>query len=149
MLATQKGGNVTGRGTSSFRRLAIVAGLAAAILVALVPVGRWERGRHVDSELRGLRRLQALVGPLDQSSLAAYRVNVGFGFDCLLYRRGRNRFALELCFDRQGRLIEAIDRRGAGDPEIASLREEPAASTIRVDRELVDRLLRRLGAPSP
>ena len=134
---------------SSFRRLAIAAGLTVAVLVALVPVGRWERNRHVDSVLRGLRRIQALVGPLGQPALSAYRVNVGFGFDCLLYRRGGNRYALELCFDRQGRLIEAIDRRGYGDPEIASLREEPDASTIRVDRKLVDRLLRRLGAPSP
>ena len=128
-------------------RLAVAAALALIVLAALVPVGRWERRRHVDEELRGLAEIQQLVGPLAGPSLSAYRVSVGFGFDCLLYRRPGNRFALELCFDRQGRLIEAIDRRGRGDPRIASLREEPAASTIRVDRALVDRLLRRLGAP--
>jgi len=131
------------------RRVVLAAALALAVLAALVPVGRWERGRHVREELRGLRELQALVGPLGSPSLSAYRVGVGFGFDCLLYRREGNRFALELCFDRQGRLIEAIDRRRRGDPRIASLREEPSASTIRVDRALVDRLLRRLGAPAP
>ena len=126
----------------------MVAGIAAvAVLVALIPLGRWEGGRHADSELRGMRRVQAAVGPLDQPSLDAYRVNVGTGFDCLLYKRGTNRFALELCFDKQGRLIEAIDRRGAGDPTISSLREAPGDATIRVERTLVDRLLERLGAP--
>ncbi len=123
------------------------AAAAVAILVALIPIGRWEASRHADSELAGMRRVLAAVGPLDQPLLDAYRVNVGTGFDCLLYKRGANRFALELCFDKQGRLIEAIDRRAGGDPRISSLREEPSDSTIRVDRGLVDRLLKRLGAP--
>jgi hypothetical protein len=125
-----------------------VAGIVAvAVLVALIPLGRWEGGRHADSELRGMRRVQAAIGPLDQPSLDAYRVDVGTGFDCLLYKRGPNRFALELCVDKQGRLIEAIDRRAGGDPKIWSLREAPGDATIRVDRALVDRLLKRLGAP--
>lgn len=125
----------------------MAAAAAAAVLVALIPLGLWESNRHADSELRGMRRVQAAIGPLDQPSLDAYRVNIGTGFDCLLYKRGINRFALELCFDKQGRLIEAIDRRGAGDPKISSLREAPGDGTIRVDRALVDRLLKRLGAP--
>lgn len=120
---------------------------AAAVLLALIPLGRWEGGRHADSELEGMRRVQAAIGPLDQPSLDAYRVSVGTGFDCLLYKRGANRFALELCFDKPGRLVEAIDRRGAGDPKISSLRETPGDATIRADRALVDRLLKRLGAP--
>ena len=129
------------------RPFAAFAGVAIAVLVALVLVGRWERGHHADEENRGLREVRALVGPLDQPSLSAYRVSVGFGFDCLLYRRDGKRFALELCFDRPGRVIEAIDRRGAGDPRIFSVREEPELSSVRVDRRLVDRLLHRLGAP--
>jgi hypothetical protein len=124
---------------------ALAAGVA--VLAALVPIGRWERSRHADSELAGMRRVAALVGPLDSASLNAYRVNVGLGMDCLLYRRGRNRFALELCFDKHGRLVEAIDRRAGGDPRVSSLREDPSASTIRYDRRLVDRLLARLRAP--
>lgn len=93
-----------------------------------------------------MRRVVALVGPLDNPSLDAYRVDIDFAFDCLVYRRGTNRFALELCFDSDGRVVEAIDRRN-GDPQIASLREDPEASTIRVERSEVDRLLERLGAP--
>lgn len=94
-----------------------------------------------------MERVLRLVGPLDQPSLDGYRKRVAFNFDCLLYRRGGDRFALELCFDQQGRLVEVIDRRGSGH-RIASLREEAGASRIRFDRGLIDRLLRRLGAPS-
>ena len=127
--------------------LAAFVGVAVLVLVVLVLIGRWERDHHADEENRGIREIQGLIGPLDQPSLSAYRVSVGFGFDCLLYRRDGKRFALELCFDRQGRVIEAIDRRGAGDPRIFSVREEPELASLRVDRRLVDRLLHRLGAP--
>jgi len=41
--------------------------------------------------------------------------------------------------------VEAIDRR-SGTPRIASLREDPGAATVRVDRGEVDRLLRAFGA---
>ena len=135
------------------RALAAFAGVAVVVLAVLVLVGRWERDHHADEENRGIREIARavdrvrLLGSLRQPSLSAYRVSVGFGFDCLLWRRGANRFALELCFDRQGRVIEAIDRRGAGDPRIFSVREEPELSTVRVERRVVDRLLRRLGAP--
>lgn len=95
-----------------------------------------------------MRRVFDLVRPLDNRSLAAYRIDIDFEFDCLLHRRGSNPYALELCFDRSGRLSEAIDRR-SGEAKIASLREQPEASTIHVDRTEVVRLLKRLGAPPP
>jgi len=104
------------------------------LLVALVLVGRSE--------------VFALVGRLDNPSLAAYRIDVDFKFDCLLYRRGSNPYALELCFDRSGRVAETVDRRVGADT-ISSLREHPQASTIRVDRGEVVGLLKRLGAPAP
>jgi hypothetical protein len=130
-------------------RLTPVVLAAVAIgLVLLVLVGRWEGRRHERAEIADMRQVRTLVGPLDNPSLDAYRIDIDFEFDCLLYRRGGNRFALELCFDRSGRLAETIDRRG-GKPEIASLREHPEASTIRVPRDEVVRLLKRLGAPPP
>ena len=135
------------------RALAVAGGVAVAVLVVLVLVGRWERDHHADEENRGIREIAGavervrLLGSLRQPSLSAYRVSGGFGFDCLLWRRGANRFALELCFDRQGRVIEAIDRRRPGDPRIFSLREEPELASLRVNRRNADRLLHRLGAP--
>jgi hypothetical protein len=117
-----------------------------AALGLLVFVGRWEGRHHAHSELAGMRTLLALVGPLDNSTLTAYRIDVDSRFDCLIYKRGTNRLALELCFDRTGRLVETIDRR-SGSPKIASLREDPSASTIHVDWAEVVKLLKRLGAP--
>jgi hypothetical protein len=126
------------------RRIALAALGLVAVLAVLVLIGRWERERHADEENRGIAAVRAAVGPLDSPTLAAYRRLSGF--DCLLYRRGANPFALELCSDRQGRVIEAIDRR-SGDPEISSLRHEAARATVRVDPDEVLRLLRRMGAP--
>ena len=123
--------------------LAVVAG-AIAVLVVLVVVGRHEGSRHARQENRKIAEIRRLVGPLDQPSLDAFRLLPQFS--CLLYKRHGNRFALELCVDGQGRVVEAIDRQGR-TPRIASLREAPQDATVRVDRAEVDRLLRKLGAP--
>jgi hypothetical protein len=120
----------------------VLAALAVAAL--LVAVGRWERGHRADEQVSGMRGVLAAVGPLDSPGLSAFRYLTNF--QCVLYERGGNRVALELCFDADGRLIEAIDRR-SGDPEIWSLRDDPSRSTIRVDRAVVDRLLVRMGVP--
>ena len=127
---------------------AVLVAVAVALLVVLVLVGRWEGRRHERSEIAGMRRVFDAVGPLDNASLDAYRIDIDFEFDCLIYRRGGNKLALELCFDRSGHLAEAIDRR-SGKPKISSLREDSDASTIRVDRAEIVRLLKRLGAPPP
>jgi hypothetical protein len=128
------------------RRLALFALAAVAALVALVLIGRWEGRRHARSEMAGMRQTLAAVGPLDNRTLTAYRIDIDSRFDCLIYKRGTNRLALELCFDRTGRLVETIDRRSR-EPKISSLREDPGASTIRVDWAEVVMLLKRLGAP--
>ena len=136
------------RGRSSPRVLALVVLLVCAVLAGLVAVSRYEGRRHTRAEIAAMSRVIRVVGQLDNPSLDEYRIDVDFAFDCLLYRRGSNPGALELCFDRSGRVVEAIDRRG-GELRIASLREDPDASTIRYDRGTIVRLLKRLGAPPP
>jgi hypothetical protein len=123
----------------------LLAGAAVVVaLLALIPLGRWEGRRHTDDQLAGMRRVLATIGPFDQPELNAYRKAVGNpGLDCLLYRRGSNRFALEFCFDGDGRVIEGYDRRGSS-PKIWSLREHPSASTIYVDRSQIEALIDRL-----
>ena len=130
------------------RRAALALGAALVVLAALVPLGRFEARHHARAENAELARIRALVGPLDRPPPDSYRLHVGIGFDCLLWDRQGNPYALELCFDARGRLIEAIDRR-SGEPKIASLRDDPEAASVEVDRREVDRLLRRLGAPIP
>jgi hypothetical protein len=125
----------------------VAAAVVASVLLALllVATGRWEARRHAAEENDGIARLVAEIGRLDQPQLSGYRRHTIF--DCLTYRRGANPFALELCMNGQGRVIEAIDRR-RGDPDVWSLRDDPARATNRVDRQLVDRLLRRMDAPN-
>jgi hypothetical protein len=128
----------------------LLAGLVLVlVLLALIPVGRWEARRHARHELAGIRAVLAAIGqPYDQPALDAYRQGVGNpGLDCLLYRRGANRFALEFCFDGAGRVVEGYDRRGTG-PKIWSIRETPASSDIHIDRPRLEALIDRLKQPS-
>jgi hypothetical protein len=126
----------------------LLAGLVlVVVLLALIPVGRWEARRHARYELGGIRRVLSAIGPYDQRSLYGYRQGVGPGLDCLLYRRGANPFALEFCFDAAGRVVEGYDRRGSA-PKIWSVREDPSASDIHVDRPRLEALIARLQEPS-
>jgi hypothetical protein len=129
----------------SWRRVSapVVAVAVVVLAAALVAAGRYERHNEARREMNGFRIVQRLVGPLDSRSLSGFRVFPSF--DCLTYRRGGNVLALELCVDGQGRVVEAIDRRSF-DRRIWSLRFDPSASTDRVSRTEVDRLLRRMGA---
>jgi hypothetical protein len=129
------------------RRRAAVA-LAAAgllVLVVLVLLGRWEGDRRAESATDRMAETRAVIGPLDSASLSGYRVLDDL--DCLVYRRGENPYALELCVDGDGRVVETIDRRDF-DRRIDSLRDDPSSSGLRVDRAAVDRLLQRMGAPA-
>lgn len=130
------------------RRLAIAVAVAAA-LAALIPVGRWEARRHAAEEVAGIRVVLAAIGPVDQPSLSGYRVGIGLDYDfqCLLYRRGANPFALEFCFDPAGRVVEAYDRRGA-EPRIWSIREDPEASDVVLDVRQLQALVDRLRQPA-
>lgn len=120
----------------------------AALLLALIPVGRWEARRHARHELAGIRKVLAAIGPYDQPELDAYRKGVGIpGLDCLIYRRGSNRFALEFCFDAAGRVVEGYDRRGTS-PKIWSIREVPSSSDIRIDKPRLEALITRLEQPA-
>ncbi len=126
----------------------LVAAALVVVLVALIPIGRWEARRHARHELEGIRQVLAAIGPFDQPSLDAYRKGVGNpGLDCLLYKRGSNPYALEFCWDGAGRVIEGYDRRGSA-PKIWSLREDRPASTIHIDRARLEALVVRLRKPA-
>ncbi len=126
----------------------VLAGAALVLaLLALIPIGRWEARRHARHELAGIRTVLEAIGPYDQPQLDAYRRGIAGVFDCLLYRRGSNPYALEFCFDDAGRVVEAYDRRGTS-PKIWSIREDPAASDIVLDRAKLEALLKRLEQPS-
>lgn len=125
------------------RHVALAASVAA-VLAALVAVGHWERERRGDRESAGMRSVLEAVGPLDSPNLRGFRIFANF--QCLVYERGRNDFALELCVDDRGDVVEAIDRRD-GTAEVWSVRDDPSRSEVAVDRGEVNRLLRRMNVP--
>jgi hypothetical protein len=126
-------------------RLVLVAGAAALVgLAVFVATGRWERGHRADVQSDGMRTVLDEIGPLDSRDLRGFRIFANF--QCLVYERGRNDFALELCVDRDGRVVEAIDRVD-GTAEVWSLRDDPTQSELFVDRAEVDALLRRMNVP--
>jgi hypothetical protein len=125
--------------------MALVPAVALVALGALVAVGAWERGRRADRESAGMRSVLEQVAPLDSQDLRGFRIFVNF--ECLVYKRGRNDFALELCVDDDGRVVEAIDRRD-GTAEVWSLRDDRSRSKVVVDRGEVNRLLRRMNVPA-
>jgi hypothetical protein len=126
------------------RRIVLVVAAALVVLVVLVATGAWERERRADRESAGMRSVLVEVGPLDSHDLRGFRIFANF--QCLVYERGRNDFALELCVDGRGRVVEAIDRRD-GTTEVWSLRDDPSRSKVVVDRGEVNRLMRRMNVP--
>lgn len=127
------------------RRLLLAAVGAVLVGALLVGVGRWERSQAADEQAAGFRTvLAAMGGRIDKKTLSGYRIGPP---DCLSYHDAIQRFAYQLCFDREGRLVTAIDRRGI-EPIYHSLEYEPSLSPIRFPRDQVDHLLRSAEAAS-
>jgi hypothetical protein len=126
--------------TSRTLRIAVAAIVVAAILVV---VGRWEGARSTRAEAARIDEVVAAAGPIDGQKLVGYRLAE---LDCLLYRAGKNPYALELCFDPRGRLVEALDRRKGGDPRIGTLRYDPGAAPVVVPPERLLSVFRSVGA---
>jgi hypothetical protein len=118
----------------------VVLGVVVVLLAALavVAVGRWERGRHADQENDGIERVYDAVGELDGPTLEGFRFLEEF--QCLIYGRDGRTFALELCVDWDGRVVEGIDRRG-DDVKISSLREDPDRARVRVSRRAFEQVV--------
>jgi hypothetical protein len=100
--------------------------LAAAAIVALIALGRWEQRRQVHDQIAGMRAVIAAIGPLDQVGATGYRFGPP---DCLAYPIATNILGLQICFDRKGHVVETVDRRGS-QPVYASLAYDPALSTL-------------------
>jgi hypothetical protein len=117
--------------------------LVCAVAGALVAVGRWEGDRAADEQAAGARSVFETAGrPVDSEALTAYRYRFE-DFTCLLYRADGDPVGLELCYDGEGRLREAFDRRG-DDLHVWSLRWNPEDAPARVDPEEVAAAVRRL-----
>jgi len=123
-------------------RWQVVAVCTVFVAALLVIVGRAERASERRKELDGIALVRSLVG-----NKIAGPVNFRVSPDlyCLLYELRGRPFALELCADRYGRLVEAADRRGSV-PVFYSVTSEPQVANERIDMHLVARAIARLEA---
>ena len=129
------------------RRAAVVIAGAVALLAVLAFVGRWEGDHNVRAQNARMRVVwnAATSDGLLSSRAKLYRLNEFF--DCIAYApRGRPQdySAYELCFDRQGRLVQTIDRH-SGTPVFSSVLEEPSRADLRVPVPVLYAGFKRLG----
>lgn len=116
------------------RRLAAWLVAAAAVLVAVVLVGRWERNRNVHAQNVRMEAVyrKATADGFVSRLLDGYRLD--WSFDCLLYHapgHPKDISDYELCFDPNGRLVQTVDR-SSGTPSFADLHSEPSRTAVRV-----------------
>lgn len=111
-------------------RILAIAAVTSVGLAALVVVGRHERTHEYARQLARIEAVRRLVGDsIDSPKLNAFRADPGFL--CLFYASGKRFFALELCYDPQGRLIESVDRRGVV-PVYGSIAYRPELAPVTV-----------------
>lgn len=121
---------------------ATVAALALTLGLAAV-VGRAQARSDTNVQGEGLLAVYRESGPFGNARLTAFRLT--WYADCFIYRSGPHRYALETCFDFQGRLIDAVDRRPP-KTHFWSLRYDPDAAPLRLDERRIEALLERVGA---
>jgi len=127
-----------------WRRAALVLTATAVVSLALSPLGRHERADASRSQGAGIADVDRLARA---HPLGAWRST--HWADCLLHRVGDDPYALEVCYDADGRAIEAIDRRVRSRTRIWTIRSYPQAATTRVPPVRLYALFRRIGAFPP
>ncbi len=125
------------------RRLAAaaVAGVAlVAVAAGLAAAGRWEARHAQAATQRGIDQVRATVGRelgasqlygpqlMGQQLTALAQV---LGLTCLLYASGSYVYSYELCYDGEGRLIDAVDATQA-EARYWSLRPYPGTARERI-----------------
>jgi hypothetical protein len=123
------------------KRAALLIGGVVVAVLAFSLLGRHERASANGDERAGIRATAARA----RGRQPAYYRLTAYA-DCLLYPVGADPYALELCFDPQGRAVEAIDRRARGDTRIWSVRYDPSLAPVRSSPAALFRELARADA---
>jgi hypothetical protein len=122
------------------RRRILIPVCVIVMAVVLVVVGRSERSSEQRHNLDGIAFIRSLVGTR-VATPDDYRVSPDLY--CLLYDSRGRVFALELCADQHGRLVEAVDRRGSV-PVFYSVTSEPGVARDSISLGLVSREITKL-----
>ena len=119
------------------RRWALAGVVVVVAALVVVAIGRHERASERSYSLQGIANVRVLIG---NRIGEPYDYRVGSGLSCLIYPDHGRFFALELCIDAQGRVVEAVDRRGSvsrfytvvDEPGVADQRLDPAFVVKRI-----------------
>ena len=111
------------------------------ILCLLIVVGRWEGGQQARHEEHGIADVWAAVSSIVSPTLSGFRWSPTL--QCLDYRRNERPYALEICVDRSGRIVQASDRR-TDDLRFYSLRFDRDAATVVAPETSITAAVRRL-----
>jgi hypothetical protein len=116
------------------KRAALVVVVAAAALAVLAAAGRAERAHWIHTQRDGMNDVVQTIGGrfLVRTVSDVWDNNERPGISCVRYSYGGDPYAMQLCFDQRGRMVEAYDER-SGAVEIYDLHEEPAESRLRID----------------
>jgi hypothetical protein len=125
------------------RRLVVTIIVISLVASALATLGSVEGDHAADRQIRGMAAVQREVDSTPAPP-SAFRITPTLY--CLLYRRGANPFALELCYDRTGRLEQTIDRRNFVSPTFWDLEYDPARAHHEISPRKLAEELRRMGA---
>ena len=128
------------------RALAWVA-VVCVVAAGMVLLGRHERSTEQSYMLDRIANVRAAIGPsLTRPGPNNYVYDGALG--CLLYADGGRSYALELCADPSGRIVEAWDRRGA-TTSVYSVAPDPGAARLRVAPSLFPSLIARVRREHP
>lgn len=122
------------------RRTLLVATACVLAAAVVVLVGRSQRGTERRKNLDGIAFLRSFVGS-NLGKADDYRVAPGLY--CLLYKANGRIFGVELCADRYGRLVEAVDRRGTL-PVFYTVTPEPSVARQTLDLRVVARTIKKI-----
>jgi hypothetical protein len=125
------------------KRAALIAAGAVAALAVLAAAGRAERAHWIGTQRDGMNDvMQTIGGRFLVRTVSDVWDNIERpGISCLRYSYGGDPYAMQLCFDPHGRVVEAYDER-SGKVEIYDLHEEPAESGLRIDPRQLKRIRR-------
>jgi len=119
----------------------VLTGLGLVLLALLAGLGRLERARWIDGERARMNHVLALLGPsfLVRTLTDFWDEREGTRVKCLRYWYGEDPYAMQVCFDPRGRLVETYDER-SGKIDIANLRVEPEESGVVLPPQELDRI---------
>jgi hypothetical protein len=111
---------------------ALIAGMAAFLCVVAVLEGRRESRDAIRVNIENMLRIQVAEGATGTGAPFAITYDAAGRITCLIFRTSAEPIGLQTCYDRMGRLIEAVDQTRPG-AHFWSLRYDTGAAPVEIN----------------